>query len=68
MVAALHLLVQANGKKLWRFRYRFAGKEKMLAFGALPDVSLAGARGKRHEARRLLADGIDPSQQKRHVL
>ena len=62
----LHLLVQPNGKKLWRLRYRFAGKENMLAFGSLAAVSLANARSKREAARKLLAEGIDPSQQRKH--
>ena len=57
----LHLLVQPNGSKLWRFRYRFAGRENMLTFGAFPTISLATARTKRDEARRLLADGSDPA-------
>lgn len=57
----LHLLVQPNGSKLWRFRYRFAGRENMLSFGAFPTVSLADARRKRDDARRLIADGTDPS-------
>jgi integrase len=62
----LHLLVQPNGKKLWRLRYRFAGKENMLALGSLGAVSLATARSKREAARKLLAEGIDPSQQRKH--
>src|SRR2546430_7288088 len=57
----LHLLVQPGGSKLWRFRYRFAGRENMLAFGAFPEVSLAAARLKREEARKLIADGTDPA-------
>jgi len=60
----LHLLVTENGKQ-WRFRYRFAGKENMLALGPFPAVSLASARQKRDDARRLIADGKDPSQQKK---
>src|SRR5262245_7084700 len=60
----LHLLVQPNGSKLWRFRYRFAGKENMLALGDFPTVSLADARIKRQEARKLLLDGVDPAQKK----
>ena len=59
--AGLHLLVQPNGKKHWRFRYRFAGRENMLAFGTFPTVTLAGARSKRDEARKLLAAGSDPA-------
>jgi integrase len=61
----LHLLVKPGGSKLWRFRYRFAGRENMLAFGAYPSVSLAEARSKREEARKLLADGKDPSVKKK---
>src|SRR5215471_1798971 len=61
----LHLLVQPIGSKLWRFRYRFRGKENMLAFGSFPETSLASARQKRDEARRLLEQEIDPSQQKK---
>ncbi len=57
----LHLLVQPNGSKLWRFRYRFAGRENMLTFGAFPETSLADARLKREEARKLIAAGSDPS-------
>ena len=57
----LHLLVQPNGSKLWRFRYRFAGRENMLTLGAFPTVSLASARQKREEVRRQLADGSDPA-------
>ena len=61
----LSLLIQPNGSKLWRFRYFFAGKENMLTLGAFPVVSLASAREKRTDARRLLSDGIDPSQQRK---
>ncbi len=57
----LHLLVTPSGGKLWRMKYRFEGKEKLISFGAYPDVPLIRAREKRDEARRLLADGIDPS-------
>jgi integrase len=57
----LHLLVQPNGSKLWRFRYRFAGRENMLTFGPFPATSLADARSKRDEARKLIAAGSDPS-------
>ncbi len=57
----LHLLVQPAGAKLWCFRYRFGGKEKMLSFGSYPEVSLKVARQRRDEARELLAQDIDPS-------
>lgn len=56
----LYLLVQPNGAKYWRLKYRFAGKEKMLALGVYPDVPLADARTRREQARKLLANGSDP--------
>ena len=56
----LYLEVATTGSKLWRFKYRFNSKEKLLALGTYPDVSLAKARERRDEARQLLADGIDP--------
>lgn len=58
----LYLEVAISGGKLWRFKYRFEGKEKRQALGAYPDTSLAKAREKRDKARRLLADGIDPGE------
>ena len=57
----LYLLMAPTGGRLWRFRYRHGGKEKLLALGAYPDVPLRRAREKRDEARRLVADGIDPN-------
>jgi integrase len=57
----LHLLVTTTGSKLWRLRYRFGGKQNMLGLGAFPDVGLADARQKRDEARKLIAQGTDPS-------
>lgn len=57
----LFLLLTPSGGKLWRFKYRFDRKEKLLALGRYPDVSLAKARERREDARRLLADGIDPN-------
>ncbi|OHT22049.1 tyrosine-type recombinase/integrase [Edaphosphingomonas haloaromaticamans] len=56
----LHLLVRPNGSKLWRMKYRFEGREKLLSFGAYPQVSLAEARLKRAKARLMLAEGKDP--------
>ena len=56
----LYLLVRANGSKLWRFKYRFAGKEKLLAFGAYPAVGLVEARLRRAEAKVTLGKGVDP--------
>lgn len=58
----LFLLVAPSGGKLWRMKYRFDGKEKLLSFGTYPDVPLIRAREKRDEARRLLADGVDPGE------
>ncbi|ENQ2598553.1 MULTISPECIES: tyrosine-type recombinase/integrase [Enterobacteriaceae] len=63
----LVLLVHPNGSKYWRLRYRFGGKEKMLALGKYPEVSLADARARRDEARKLLANGVDPSENKKAV-
>jgi integrase len=57
----LYLLVNAAGK-YWRMDYRFDGKRKTSALGVYPDVSLARAREKRDEARKLIADGIDPGE------
>jgi hypothetical protein len=61
----LHLLIQPNGSKLWRLAYRFGGKQKTLAIGVYPTVTLKHAREKRDEAKRLLADRIDPSTHRR---
>lgn len=57
----LFLLVQINGGKYWRLAYRFDGKQKTLAVGVYPDVSLSDARERREQARKLLANGADPS-------
>jgi integrase len=56
----LYLLITPSGGKLWRFKYRFNKKEKKLAFGSYPEISLQDARKKREEARRLLANNVDP--------
>ena len=61
----LHLLVQPGGSRLWRFRYRFAGRENMMALGAFPATSLAEARLKRDQAKKLIEAGTDPSVQKK---
>ncbi len=61
----MYLLVNANGSKYWRMKYRFAGKEKVLSIGVYPDISLADAREKRSEARKILAAGNDPSEVKK---
>lgn len=62
---SMFLLIHPNGGKYWRLKYRFNGKEKILAMGVYPDVSLADARDRRDAARRLLANGIDPGVAKK---
>jgi integrase len=61
----LQLHIFPNGSKLWRLAYRFDGKQKLLALGAFPDVELKDAREAKDTAKKLLADGVDPNQQKR---
>lgn len=61
----LYLLVTPEGSRLWRLKYRYEGREKLLSLGAYPDVSLKAARQRRDDARRVLADGIDPSEERR---
>lgn len=63
--SGMHLLIHPNGSKYWRLQYRFAGKQKLLALGVYPAVSLADARHRRDDARRLIAAGIDPSEKKK---
>ncbi len=58
----LYLEVSPKGGKWWRLRYTFQGKENMLSLGVYPDVSLKDARERRDEARKLLAQGVDPSK------
>jgi hypothetical protein len=60
----LFLVITPTGSKYWRFRYRFADREKSLAIGVYPDISLADARDKAHEARKLLANDKDPGAEK----
>lgn len=61
----MYLEVMPNGSKYWRLKYRWLGKEKRLAFGVFPEVTLAEAREKREETRKLLAKGTDPSEAKK---
>jgi hypothetical protein len=61
----LHVLIQPTGSKLWRLAYRFAGRQKTLALGVYPTVSLEEARRHRGEAKKLLARSIDPSVQRK---
>ena len=66
----LYLYVTPNGSRYWRLKYRFAGKERVLALGVYPEVSLLEAREKRERARKLLASDIDPvmaRQQQKHM-
>ena len=61
----LFLLVQPNGSRYWRLKYRIAAKEKLLAIGVYPDVSLSEARAKALGARGLIRDGADPVVERR---
>lgn len=63
----LFLYVTTSGSKLWRLKYRFDGKEKLLSFGAYPDTGLKEAREKREAARKLLAAGVDPGENRKAV-
>lgn len=60
----LYLLVKTNGSKYWRLKYRYAGKERLLALGVYPAVTLKDARALKDDAKRSLAQGVDPSAQK----
>ena len=62
----LFLVVTPTGSKYWRLKYRFADREKSLAIGVYPDVTLAEARDKTHEARKMLANDIDPGTEKQN--
>ncbi len=63
----LFLLLHPNGSKYWRMKYRLMGKEKLLAIGVWPEVSLIAAREKRNEAKQLLKSGKDPSAAKKNL-
>lgn len=60
----LFVLVKPNGSRLWQFKYRLDGKEKLLSIGVYPDVSLAQARKAKEQARAMVAESIDPSEAK----
>lgn len=62
----LYLEVHPNGSKLWRYKYRYMGKQKRLALGRCPDVGLAEARKRRDDARRQLEAGTDPLAERKH--
>src|SRR5437879_2622328 len=61
----LFLLVDTSGSRLWRQAYRFGGKQKTIALGIYPTVSLAAARDARDANKKLLAAGIDPSEKRK---
>lgn len=61
----MYLLINPNGSRYWRLQYRFDGKQKVLALGVYPMVSLGEARRKRDEAKKLVSVGIDPSEKKK---
>lgn len=61
----LFLLVTPTGGKLWRLKYRYDGKEKLLSFGSYPELSLADARQRRDNAKKLVANGVDPGEMKK---
>jgi integrase len=63
----LYLLVMPTGRKWWRLKYRFDGKEKSLSLGVYPDTGLKEAREKREAARKLLAAGVDPGENRKAV-
>ena len=63
----LYLEVAPTGSKLWRWKYRFGGKEKRLGLGIYPDTGLREARKRRDDARKQLAAGIDPSAERQAV-
>ena len=61
----LFLLVTPKGGKWWRFKYRYADKHKLLSLGTYPEISLAEARQRRNDYRKLLANGVDPHANKK---
>ncbi len=63
----LFLLVTSSGSKYWRFKYRYADKEKLLSLGVYPEISLSDARERRAQARKVLAAGSDPSDARKEA-
>ena len=61
----LHLLINPNGSRLWRLKYRFQGKERLASFGSYPAVTIKLARQRRDDFRRILATGDDPMAPRR---
>ena len=64
----LYLLINPNGSKLWRYRFRLGGKETVFAIGAYPTVNLAQARAARDAARELVKQGINPAHNRASML
>lgn len=63
----LSIEVAVSGSKLWRFRYRFGGRERIMSFGKYPEVTLKVARGKKLEARLMVQDGVDPGLERKRA-
>jgi integrase len=63
----LYLLINPNSSKYWRLKYRFQGKEKVLALGVYPELSLLEARERRDQAKKVLSNGSDPSELKKSL-
>ena len=63
----LSIEVAVSGSKLWRFRYRFGGRERIMSFGKYPEVTLKAARGKKLEARLMVQDGVDPGLERKRA-
>ena len=63
----MFLLIAPSGSKYWRFKYNYAGKEKLLAIGVYPEISLSEARERRTQARKVLAAGSDPGEAKKQA-
>ena len=61
----LYLLITPSGGKLWRMKYRVGGKEKLLSFGPFPQTTLADARQEKEQAKKLIAQGLDPIEEKK---
>ena len=62
----LHLFVKKNGSKLWLYSYEFGGKEKLMPYGAYPEITVGAARELHKNARKALARGFDPMLENRH--
>ena len=63
--SGLYVLTNPNGSRLWRFKYRFRDKEKLLSIGSYPEISLLEARAIRDNARKQIANDIDPNDAKK---